>query len=301
MLLLDKPAGISSNVALQRARRLFAAAKAGHAGTLDPLASGLLPVCFGEATKFAQFLLDAPKRYVATIRFGEATTTGDAEGDVTLQGPVVRDEAQLRNVLARFTGPRMQLPPRHAALKHEGRAYYHYAREGIEIPRKARPIEIVSLALVAFEPPHAVVAVECSKGTYVRVLAEDIGEALGTCAHLGALRRVGTGGFDVRDAVSLSVLEALAEDERTAQLLEVDALLLALPRLVLDEATAGALHAGRRPQHAAAEGRYRAYHADGRFAGVVQACPPTLRAVRMMQVRDAAREGSVNAKRPATP
>jgi tRNA pseudouridine55 synthase len=300
VLLLDKPGGISSNAALQRARRLFAAAKAGHAGTLDPLASGLLPVCFGEATKFAQYLLDAPKRYVATIRFGAATTTGDAEGEVTLQGPLVRDEAPLRDILARFTGPRMQQPPRHAALKHEGRAYYDYARRGIEIPRKPRPIEIVSLALVTLEPPHAVVAVECSKGTYVRVLAEEIGEALGTRAHLAALRRVGTGGFDVRDAVSLTVLETLADDERSARLLPVDALLPALPRLVLDEANARALRAGQRPQHPAAEGRYRAYDPDGRFAGLVQACPPRLRALRMMQARDIESEG-MDAKRPATP
>jgi tRNA pseudouridine55 synthase len=286
VLLLDKPSGASSNAVLQRARRLFAAEKAGHTGTLDPLASGLLPVCFGEATKFAQGLLEAPKRYTATIRFGFATTTGDAEGEVVARGPEAVDAAALRAALDRFVGARAQVPPRHSALKHEGRAHYEYAREGIDVPREARVIEILALRLVALDAPLAVVDVACSKGTYVRVLAEDIGAALGTRAHLAALRRTGTGGFDVRDAATLDVIEALEPAARDRLLLPVDAPLAALPRVNLDEATAYALRMGRRPSSGAPEGRYRAYAADGAFVGLVEAAEGALRSIRLLRAVD---------------
>ena len=233
VLLLDKPSGLSSNAALQRARRLYSAAKAGHTGTLDPLATGLLPLAFGEATKFAHALLDAPKRYEAVVRFGAATDTGDAEGAVTRTLPVAVDRAGLEAILAGFVGPRMQTPPRHAALKHRGRAYYDWARAGVEIPRPARAIEIHALALLDWRPPDAVVDVRCSKGTYVRVLAEELGEAAGTCAHLAALRRTATGGFGIDDAVTLEALEAMDADARQACLRPVDVLVAGMPRVEL--------------------------------------------------------------------
>ncbi len=203
VLLLDKPTGLSSNAALQRARRLYRAEKAGHTGTLDPLASGLLPLCFGEATKFAQSLLDARKEYVATVRFGIATSTGDAEGEMIAEQPVSFTRAELEAALPRFTGRILQVPPRHAALKLGGRAYYDYARAGVEIPRVAREVDIGALELVDWSPPQATLRVECGKGTYIRVLAEDLGVALGSCAHLAGaapdrVRRVCTCGC--RDA-----------------------------------------------------------------------------------------------------
>jgi tRNA pseudouridine55 synthase len=231
VLLLDKPAGLSSNAALQRARRLYAAAKAGHTGTLDPLATGLLPIAFGEATKFAHALLDAPKRYDALVRLGVATDTGDAEGAVTRTLPVDVDRAAFEALLPRFVGPRLQTPPRHAALKHRGRAYYDWARDGVEIPRPARAIEIHALALREWRPPDARIDVRCSKGTYVRVLAEELGEAAGTCAHLAALRRTATGGFGVEDAVTLEALEAMDEGSRLARLHPVDVLVRGMPRV----------------------------------------------------------------------
>jgi tRNA pseudouridine55 synthase len=284
VLLLDKPSGVSSNAALQRARRLFAAEKAGHTGTLDPLASGLLPVCFGEATKFAQSLLDAEKRYRATVRFGAATTTGDAEGEVVAQGPVAFDAATLGAALVRFTGRIRQVPPAHSALKHQGRPLYDYARKGIDVPREAREVEIRALSLVSWAPPDAVVDVACSKGTYVRTLAEDLGRALGTHAHLAALRRTGTGGFDLADAIGIDALEALAPGDRDALLLPVDCLLAALPRLDLAAEAARALLCGQTvaaPEVAPA--LYRAYDASGAFVGMVRQADGRIVAARMMR------------------
>lgn len=202
VLLLDKPSGVSSNAALQRARRLFAAEKAGHTGTLDPLASGLLPVCFGEATKFAQSLLDADKRYRATVRFGVATTTGDAEGEVVDRGPVDFDRAALEAALAGFVGRIRQVPPRHSALKHQGKPMYAYARAGIDVPREPREVEIRALSLVDWGPPDAIVDVTCSKGTYVRTLLHDLGEAVGCGGHLVRLVRTRQGGFDLASALA---------------------------------------------------------------------------------------------------
>lgn len=287
VLLLDKPGGCSSNAALQRARRLFAAAKAGHTGTLDPLASGLLPVCFGDATKFSQRLLDAPKRYVATIRFGIATTTGDAEGEITQQGPVSFECAALEAALARLVGRIAQVPPAYAALKRDGRPYYEYARAGVSIERTPREIEVLALSLVGFSRPDAVVDVQCSKGTYVRVLAEDIGRALGTCAHLAALRRTATGSFAVSDALTLEVLEALDAGQRRSALLPVDSLLAALPILALDPGASQALAHGRQPASAAVAGAYRAYGPAG-FIGLVEATGTTLRAARLVNPPTAA-------------
>jgi tRNA pseudouridine55 synthase len=236
VLLLDKPSGLTSNAALQRAKRLYRAEKAGHTGTLDPLASGLLPLCFGEATKFAQRLLDAPKAYLATLRFGVTTKTGDAEGEVRETRDVKFTRETLQQTLARFVGPQRQTPPMYSALKHAGRALYEYARAGEDIAREPRAVVVHRMELVEWRAPDAVVAVECSKGTYVRVLAEDIGEALGCGAHLGALQRTATGGFVVEDAVTLEALEAEPEADRDRWLRPASDLVAELPRLELSDA-----------------------------------------------------------------
>jgi tRNA pseudouridine55 synthase len=244
VLLLDKPSGLSSNAALQCAKRTFDAEKAGHTGTLDPLASGLLPLCFGEATKFAQFLLDATKRYTATVRFGVTTTTGDAEGQVLAMRPVALARSDVDAVLPDFTGRLTQVPPAFSALKFEGRSHYEYARAGIDVPRLPREIEILDLSLVAWNTPDAVLDVTCSKGTYIRVLAEDIGTALGCGAHLAGLRRTATGGFGIADAITLERLEAMTPGERDAALLPAATLLRDLPTLRLGAADAGRFRQG---------------------------------------------------------
>ena len=198
VLLLDKPLGLSSNQALQQAKRLYRAEKAGHTGTLDPLASGLLPLCFGAATKFAQVSLDADKAYRATLVLGQRTSTGDGEGALVEERPVNVDRAAIEAACARFTGSLLQLPPMHSALKHEGRALYEYAREGVEIEREPRQVQIYGIDIVVWHDAVLVIDVRCSKGTYIRTLAEDIGAALGCGAHLGALRRTASGPLPVR-------------------------------------------------------------------------------------------------------
>lgn len=247
LLLLDKPSGITSNAALQRARRVLQAEKAGHTGTLDPLASGLLPLCFGQATKFARFLLDADKRYTATVALGETTSTGDAEGETLERRPVAVREAALRAVLARFTGAIEQVPPMHSALKHQGRPLYDYARAGIEIERAARSVTVHGIDLLAFDGTRAVLDVRCSKGTYLRVLAADIGAALGCGAHLAALRRTATSGWGLGQAQALADLEALAPEAAAQCLLPAWQMVAHLPRLRLpDEASARRFACGQR-------------------------------------------------------
>lgn len=247
VLLLDKPAGISSNAALQKARRLFQAEKGGHMGTLDPFASGLLPLCFGEATKFSRFVLDADKTYRATLRLGITTTTGDPEGDVVETREVAHvDRTAVENVLACFHGTQQQIPPRHAALKYQGRAYYEYARSGIEIPREARAVEIHALRLMDFAPPVLVIDAHVSKGTYIRTLAEDLGAALGCGAYLTALRRLQSGLFSLASAHTLETLEAMVDAERTACLLPTETLVQALPRADLVPAAASRFSQGQR-------------------------------------------------------
>ncbi len=236
LLLLDKPSGITSTAALQRARRVLQAEKAGHTGTLDPLASGLLPLCFGQATKFARFLLDADKRYTATLRFGLTTTTGDADGEPLQQRTVTFDEPALRAAMVRFTGDIEQVPPMHSALKRDGRPLYEYARAGIELERAPRPVTIHVIELLSFDGQEAVIDVTCSKGTYIRVLAEDIGEALGCGAHLGALRRTASSGWTVAQAVPLADFEALAADAAEAMLLHPRQMVSHLPLLRLPDA-----------------------------------------------------------------
>ncbi len=250
VLLLDKPLGWSSNDVLQKAKWLLRAEKAGHTGTLDPLASGVLPLCFGAATKFSQLQLDADKTYEATARLGVKTRTGDAEGEVIEEREVNVTAQQLQDVVSRFSGPIRQVPPMHSALKKDGKALYEYARAGIDVEREARDVTIYELKL-DFEAsdgaPRAIeMTVKCSKGTYIRTLGEDIGEALGCGAHLTALRRTGTGGFVVAQCVTLSALEAMTEDERLKCLLPVDSLLAEHTAVTLDAENAGRFLSGLR-------------------------------------------------------
>ena len=234
VLLLDKPVGLTSNTALQKAKRLFNAAKAGHTGTLDPFATGLLPLCFGEATKFSQFLLDADKVYLAEVKLGERTSSGDLDGDIIARAPVRVTQAQLLVALERFKGEIEQTPPMHSALKHQGRPLYEYARQGVDIPRKARRVMVHALDLEAFRGESCTLRVHCSKGFYVRALADDLGEALGCGAHLVGLRRLAVGAFSIADGVTLEELEAMDEAGRDAALAPADALIAALPAVTLD-------------------------------------------------------------------
>ncbi|MCB1917964.1 MAG: tRNA pseudouridine(55) synthase TruB [Rhodocyclaceae bacterium] len=244
VLLLDKPSGLTSNQALQQARRLFDAAKAGHTGTLDPLASGLLPLTFGEATKFSQQLLDADKSYTASVRLGITTDTGDAEGETLRACPVDVDHAAVASVLARFRGEIDQVPPMYSALKHQGRPLYELAREGQMIERPPRRVSIHRLELRSFEAPCFELAVTCSKGTYIRTLAEDIGAVLGCGAHLSALRRTAIGPLTVDRAVSLAQLASIDLATRDGLLAGMDSLLGALPEIRLDAAEAGVVRHG---------------------------------------------------------
>ena len=268
VLLLDKPLGMSSNDALQKARRLFSAAKGGHTGTLDPLASGLLPLCFGEATKFSADLLDADKVYEADIQLGVTTDSGDAEGQVLATTAVNLENAQILAVLARFTGDIRQVPPMHSALKRDGRPLYELARQGIEVEREARAVTIHRLELLAFAADRLQVRVACSKGTYIRVLAADIGNALGCGAHLAGLRRTGVGDLTLTGAVTLTQLAAMTEVERLAYLQPVDALLQILPEVRLDgEAAQRFRHGNPVDLPAGLAGKIRVY-ADGRLIGI---------------------------------
>ncbi len=234
VLLLDKPHGYSSNQALQTAKLLFKAAKAGHTGTLDPLATGLLPLCFGEATKFAHYLTDADKTYVATLKLGITTSTGDAEGEVLATRPVRVSQMQFEQVCQQFVGEISQIPPMYSALKHEGKALYEYAREGVEIERKPRVITIHSITPNSFTHDVAIITVTCSKGTYIRTLAEDIGNLLGCGAHLIALRRTVTANYQIAQAITLEKFEAMSAEQRILLLMPVDSAVQHLPALVLD-------------------------------------------------------------------
>jgi tRNA pseudouridine55 synthase len=282
VLLLDKPRGLSSNAVLQQAKRLYRAEKAGHTGTLDPLATGLLPLCFGQATKFAHILLDADKTYAATIRLGETTSTGDAEGTVLERHRVEFTEQVLSAALQRFVGRIEQIPPRYAALKYRGRNYYEYAREGIDIPRPAREVVVHALALDAWNTPDARVTLRCAKGTYVRALAEDLGRDLGSGAHLAELRRVHSGGFDISGAVTLDALASMTEVERDARLLPTDVLVAALPRLDLSDAEITRFVQGQAIDRRGIEdGMYRAY-AAGVFAGIARMAAGVARPHRVL-------------------
>jgi tRNA pseudouridine55 synthase len=246
VLLFDKPLELSSNTALQKVRRLFQAEKAGHTGTLDPLATGLLPVCFGEATKFSTALLDADKTYRALLRLGQTTSTGDAEGEIIAERPVEVTQADVDAVLAKFRGEIQQLPPMHSALKHQGKPLYEYIRKGETVEREPRNVTIHELVLNAYCGNEMDITVRCSKGTYIRTLAEDIGAALGCGAHLIGLRRTAIAHFDLRDACTLEQLEAMTEAERDACVLPLEALMPDMPRLQLDAAQTQRLAQGQR-------------------------------------------------------
>jgi tRNA pseudouridine55 synthase len=246
VLLFDKPLELSSNVAMQKVRRLFSAEKAGHTGTLDPLASGLLPICFGEATKFTHSLLDADKRYRATIKLGQRTTTGDAEGEIVDTRAVSVTEAQALAALDTFTGEIRQLPPMHSAIKHQGKPLYEYIRKGETVERELRTVFIHDLKLERLEGEELEFSVLCSKGTYVRTLGEDIGEALGCGGHLIALRRTAIGEFSLDQAYTLNQLEAMDTVQRDACLMPPDSLVQNLPRLELDEVQACRMAQGQK-------------------------------------------------------
>jgi tRNA pseudouridine55 synthase len=284
ILVLDKPSGITSNTALQRSKRLLGAAKAGHAGTLDPLASGVLPLLFGEATKFSSFLLDADKEYLADVRLGVRTTTGDAEGEVVASGAVQVDDVALESALGRFRGEMDQVPPMHSALKYGGRPLYEIARQGGTVPRAPRRIAIRSLELLERSGEVLRILVSCSKGTYVRVLAEDLGAALGCGAHLAALRRTAAGGFRIAQAVALADFEAMEGSAREQRVLPVDALLQGLPPVHLDEGTAGAFLNGRTVGHQGGpQGRRRVYAGASDLLGVGEVGPAgDLRPLRVL-------------------
>lgn len=235
VLLLDKPYAMTSNAALQTARRLLNAQKAGHTGTLDPLASGLLALTFGEATKFSADLLHADKTYIAGIKLGQKTTTGDLEGDFLQTRPVRVNRADIEKALDAFRGDILQVPPMFSALKRDGKTLYDLAREGVSIEREARSVRIEKLEILEFADELLTVEVTCSKGTYIRVLAEDIGEALGCGAHLASLRRTKVGALSLEDAVTLQALEMMSVEERLATLKPLDALMQTLPAVHLSE------------------------------------------------------------------
>ncbi len=271
ILLLDKPAGLSSNQALQRVRSLYAARKAGHAGSLDPFATGMLPVCFGEATKFSGTLLEAAKGYLARGLLGVKTTTGDPEGEVVETEPVpALSRERVEPVLAEFTGEIEQVPPMYSALKHQGRRLYQLAREGREVERKPRRVRIHELELVALDGAEIELRVACSKGTYIRTLIEDVAQALGTVGHTVALRRNWVGPFSEQAMQPLAALEASAErDALDRRLLPVDAALIELRKLELDRASAERVCHGQSVAAGGGDpGRVRLYRADGRFLGL---------------------------------
>lgn len=271
VFLLNKPLGFSSNQALKKIQWLFNAKKAGHTGTLDPMASGLLPICIGEATKFSHRLLEANKTYIATIQLGVTTTTGDQEGEVVSQKDVVLKPNQLEETLQKFTGDITQIPPMFSALKFEGKPLYEYARQGIEIERKSRQVTIYDITLNKIEESIVILEVSCSKGTYIRTLAEDIGHALGCGAYLKGLERTQTGNFQLSDALTIEAIEAMSMASREETLLPVDALLEGLSSIKLTLTETEAIKKGQAIDfNGKNDNELRLYGASGQFLGVGQ-------------------------------
>lgn len=272
VLLLDKVAGFTSNAALQKAKWLYRAEKAGHTGTLDPFATGLLPLCLGEATKFSQFLLDADKVYRAEILLGVRTSSGDLDGEVIAERPAEVSESALREALERFRGEIDQVPPMHSALKHAGRPLYEYARKGIEIERPPRRVSVFDIELENFDGRVASVRVHTGKGFYVRALADDLGELLGCGAHLTGLDRLQVGPYHLEDAITLDALAEMSEDDRDDRLLPADNLTLDLDRLDLDLEAAWQIGHGQAIWRSGLQvgELLRLYAPDGRFLGVAE-------------------------------
>ena len=282
VLLLDKPLGLTSQQAVARVKRLFSARKAGHTGTLDPMADGLLPIGLGAATKFSQFLLDADKGYLASVRLGSTTSTGDVEGEILQQRPVDVTEAEVRGVLQRFIGMQNQTPPMHSALKVAGKPLYAYARAGVMVERQSRAIVIKDIQLIDFKENIVNIRVLCSKGTYIRVLAEDIGSALACGAHLIALTRESAGGFKLVQAISCDTLESLSLAERMDQLLPIDAFASSLERIELEADQTRRIMTGQEVvQPAVPVGLYRLYDDQMAFFGVGEVESGVLKARRL--------------------
>ncbi len=273
VVLLDKPLGLSSNQAMQRVKHLYQAEKAGHTGSLDPLATGLLPICLGEATKFANFLLDADKSYLATVKLGITTTSADAEGEVIAQKPVNVTLQQVESVLHQFIGDIEQTPPIYSALKVDGKPLYAYARAGQEVEIKSRYVSIHQIHLEHFEADELVFTVTCSKGTYIRTLAQDIGAKLGCGAHLKGLRRLTSGTFDLQDALPLEVLSELSLEELDAKLLPIDIKIQHLPKLTLNAEQTDIIQHGQaiKPNQEIISNEFiRLYDMSGEFIGLAQ-------------------------------
>jgi len=273
VVLLDKPLGLSSNQAMQRVKHLYQAEKAGHTGSLDLLATGLLPICLGEATKFANFLLDADKSYLATVKLGITTTSADAEGEVIAQKPVNVTLQQVESVLHQFIGDIEQTPPIYSALKVDGKPLYAYARAGQEVEIKSRYVSIHQIHLEHFEADELVFTVICSKGTYIRTLAQDIGTKLGCGAHLKGLRRLTSGTFDLKDALPLEVLSELSLEELDAKLLPIDIKIQHLPKLTLNAEQTDIIQHGQaiKPNQEIIFNEFiRLYDMSGEFIGLAQ-------------------------------
>ena len=289
VLVLDKPAGVTSNAALQQVRRLLNAARAGHTGALDPLATGVLPLCFGEATKFAQRLLEADKTYRTVARLGQRTNTSDADGETVQEGalPSALDTEAVESVLAPFRGAIEQVPSMYSALKYQGRPLYEYAREGQTVPREARPIRIDELTVLRLEGDELELRVRCSKGTYIRTLVDDIGEALGCGAHVAELCREQAGPFELARALTLDDLEAMGREAARERLQSPDVLLADLPATVLDGPQAVSISNGQAvtisPSESAVDGLCRLYDPDGRFLGLAEGAGEAIRPRRLMR------------------
>ncbi|EGV05076.1 tRNA pseudouridine synthase B [Haemophilus pittmaniae HK 85] len=275
VFLLDKPQGMSSNDIMQKVKRLFQANKAGHTGALDPLATGMLPICLGEATKFSQFLLDADKRYVVTAKLGERTDTSDAEGQIVESRPVNVEVAQILTALEQFRGDILQVPTMFSALKHNGKPLYEYARAGITVEREARPISIFELTFIDYQAPLLTLEVHCSKGTYIRTLVDDLGEVLGCGAHVTMLRRTAVADYPTEKMMSWETLQLLSEQAELAlldqHLLPTDSAVSKLPALHLNAEQSKAIGFGQRVKFAnesRLHGQVRLFSADQRFLGV---------------------------------
>lgn len=275
VFLLDKPQGMSSNDIMQKVKRIFQANKAGHTGALDPLATGMLPICLGEATKFSQFLLDADKRYLVTAKLGERTDTSDAEGQIVETREVKVKTPEILTALEQFRGDILQVPTMFSALKHNGKPLYEYARQGITVEREARPITIFELSFIEYNVPYLTLEVHCSKGTYIRTLVDDLGEVLGCGAHVTMLRRTAVADYPTEKMLDWNALQALAEPQDLslldALLLPIDTAVANLPTLTLDESQAQGIGFGQRVKFDnpnSLQGQVRLFSHENRFLGV---------------------------------